>query len=260
MKTTLFCFSATGNSLYVAKKIAGQLENTRLVLMNHISINELYEESERVGFIFPVYFMGIPNLVRDFIKRLNISEKTYYFSIATMGGSDFLSHLQINALLEERGAKLSYSSNLLLPGNYQILYDVPNQDKQEGMFKKVETDIEQIVKDISLLKEKQTQKHSKLSVSFFNLIYQNFYSKPGGRDYHFRANENCIHCELCAKVCPVNNIQMQNGLPGWKGDCQECLACLHWCPKEAIQYKKITARRKRYHHPKIKIEEIMPKK
>jgi MinD superfamily P-loop ATPase len=85
------------------------------------------------------------------------------------------------------------------------------------------------------------------------------YSKPGGRDKNFHATDACIHCGLCAQVCPVANIVMEKGVPRWQGSCQGCLACLHWCPKEAVQYKQSTVKRGRYHHPDIKVEDIIPR-
>jgi len=37
---------------------------------------------------------------------------------------------------------------------------------------------------------------------------------------------------------------------------EQCLACIQWCPAEAIQYGKNTAAKKRYHHPEIKLSDM----
>lgn len=48
----------------------------------------------------------------------------------------------------------------------------------------------------------------------------------------------CIRCSQCVNDCPVNIIDMGEGLPfikeGQEGDCVKCLHCLAVCPKEAI--------------------------
>ncbi|MBR6629625.1 MAG: 4Fe-4S binding protein, partial [Bacteroidaceae bacterium] len=52
------------------------------------------------------------------------------------------------------------------------------------------------------------------------------------------------HCSkwahgLCAKLCPVDDIE---GLPPrWKhdGSCTNCLACYHHCPQHAIHWGKM---------------------
>ncbi|MCB2357259.1 hypothetical protein [Clostridium estertheticum] len=41
------------------------------------------------------------------------------------------------------------------------------------------------------------------------------------------------------------------------GKCEQCFACLQWCPQKAIQYGKKTAMRKRYHHPDVEIADIL---
>lgn len=42
-------------------------------------------------------------------------------------------------------------------------------------------------------------------------------------------------CGICARVCPVDNIEMADGRPVWQNRCENCLACVNWCPREAIQ-------------------------
>ena len=61
--------------------------------------------------------------------------------------------------------------------------------------------------------------------------------------------DKCVHCTTCAKVCPTNNIALNNHqLPEWKhnGSCTCCLACYHHCPVHAINYGKITRQRGQY--------------
>jgi len=52
---------------------------------------------------------------------------------------------------------------------------------------------------------------------------------------------------------------MMNGIPTWHGHCEHCLGCLQWCPKEAIQFRKVTLKYKRYHHPAIKADDMILK-
>ncbi len=54
-------------------------------------------------------------------------------------------------------------------------------------------------------------------------------------DTAFRTDENCIGCGICAKVCPVSNIKIENKRPVWLHHCQNCLACYNWCPVKAIK-------------------------
>jgi MinD superfamily P-loop ATPase len=92
---------------------------------------------------------------------------------------------------------------------------------------------------------------------FSSIIYQLAAPHIPKTDKRFRADEKCSRCGICQKVCPVNNIEMIDGKPAWKGHCEQCLACLQWCPEQAIQYGKNTTGRKRYHHPEVKISDLI---
>lgn len=52
----------------------------------------------------------------------------------------------------------------------------------------------------------------------------------------FYVTDECVSCGRCAKVCPVGNLQMQNGKPVWEDRCRYCMACLNRCKKNAIEY------------------------
>jgi MinD superfamily P-loop ATPase len=50
---------------------------------------------------------------------------------------------------------------------------------------------------------------------------------------------------------------MNERRPAWQHHCEQCFACLHWCPAQAIQYGKHTAGRTRYHHPDVMAKDII---
>lgn len=77
------------------------------------------------------------------------------------------------------------------------------------------------------------------------------------RDYN--VSDDCISCGICAKVCPVNNIEMKDGKPTFKHNCEQCMACIHNCPKQALNYKNVTAGRIRYRNPDVSLEELYRK-
>ena len=62
----------------------------------------------------------------------------------------------------------------------------------------------------------------------------------------FHVDEGCVSCGICRKSCPVGNIRMVDGRPVWGKQCIHCMACLHACPQEVIQYGKTTRKKGRY--------------
>ena len=63
----------------------------------------------------------------------------------------------------------------------------------------------------------------------------------------FRATDACIGCGKCVERCPLNNIRLENGKPVWGKHCTHCMACICYCPKEAIEYGKKSKGKPRYH-------------
>ncbi len=50
--------------------------------------------------------------------------------------------------------------------------------------------------------------------------------------------EKCSKCGICFKLCPIENIRMDEGeYPENLMHCQYCLRCASFCPKQAIPCK-----------------------
>ncbi len=79
-------------------------------------------------------------------------------------------------------------------------------------------------------------------------------------DQAFHADETCKGCGSCVRVCPVGNMAMVENKPVWRQHCEQCFACLQWCPQQAIQFGQNTAGRMRYHHPDIRINDMFTEK
>ena len=146
---------------------------------------------------------------------------------------------------------------MLMPGNYTPFYNAMPKWLQKYMFKREQGRIKKIARLV------ETKKRHRMEQSFFLLswILSGFlHVKKALRipsmDKGFRVDENCNSCRICEKVCPVKNIRMKKGKPSWLHHCEQCLACLHWCPKKAIQCGKKTRKRRRYHHPKVKLSDL----
>ena len=63
----------------------------------------------------------------------------------------------------------------------------------------------------------------------------------------FYATDDCVGCGKCVKLCPLNNVKLVDGKPVWGNNCTHCMACICYCPKEAIEYGRKSQGKLRYH-------------
>ena len=259
MKTVIYYFTGTGNSLKVAKDLAEQLDSTELIpIAKSVGRDSVSASADRIGIVCPVYMWGLPLIVQDFTKKLMVDTHSYLFGIVTYGGFPAATLKQLNRLLNQRGLSLSAGYGIHMPGNYTPMYGAFPEEKQEKLFSRGKKRLESIAEIIRAGKVVRIESSFFLAnLLFSNLIYRVCSPKITYMDKGFWVNEKCDGCAVCAKVCPVDNIEMKEGKPEWQHHCQQCLACLHWCPLEAVEYGKKTPGRKRYRHPEIEVSDIV---
>jgi ferredoxin len=258
MVTTIYYFSATGNSLVAAKDLAAELKEAKIIPITKALKAGDEDSSDAIGIVFPVYMFGIPLIVADFLKSIKVKPGAYIFTLATFGGLPGRAHTQSFEILKKRGIKLAAGFSVLMPGNYTPLYAAKPDEAQQEIFKKEKLRIKAIARFVRERKEGvMEQKPFLPNFLLYKLLYKSGTEQIPLSAKGFWLTDACIKCGLCEKICPVENIILREGKPYWLGRCQHCMACLQWCPVEAIQYKKTTVGRKRYHHPDISKEEII---
>jgi len=261
MNTVIYYFSATGNSLVAAKDLAIQLDDAKLIPIIKALKDGADETADTVGIVFPVYMFGLPLIVADFLKSIKVKQSAYVFSMATLGGLPGMAHSQAREILRKRNIELASGFSVVMPGNYTPLYGAKPVDAQQKMFENEKIKTKEIAGFVREGK-KGLMEQTPFLPNF--LLYKLLY-KGGSRQIPlsgkgFWFTDACTKCGLCAKVCPVKNIEMRNGNPAWLDHCQQCMACLQWCPVEAIQYKKSTLGRRRYRHPDVSAQDIIAQK
>jgi len=232
----IFYFTGTGNSLYVAQKLAEKLNETAVYSMaEYEPNNQVGSEHEKIGFVFPSYYGNLPRIVKDFVSKISIHPDTYLFAIVTMGGAGSGSITMLEKALGEKGLALKYGRGILMPANYIINYN----PMFFGRTAKASKKIQQIADDIL---------SKRVFVKKGGIIANNLYQNIEVLDKDFFAEGHCSGCGLCERICPVRNIRLADNRPEWLHHCEHCMACIHHCPEEAIQYGAKTKKRRRYYH------------
>lgn len=267
MKTAIYYFTGTGNSLAVAKELSKELGEAEIFPIQKIMAlakgtdKKFSPSAERVVIVYPIYASSLPGIVSDFASRLKAEGKKIY-SIGTHGGMAGRANHILKDILKTSGNELAAGFLVNMPGNCITLYSAYSTSKQEELFRVAKLKIKDISREIMEGTEGKFEQtfsvlgafqHGKMS----GKISKKLIEKLRENDKDFYATEKCDSCGLCVRICPVGNIELADGKPVWKHNCEQCMACIQWCPTEAIQHGKKTISRTRYRHPDIKSEELV---
>lgn len=227
---TIFYFTTTGNSLYVAKKICDK----NISIVQEFRINRSFVEDDKIGFVFPCYAGGMPDAVHKFIDKVTF-KADYYFAIVTNGGSAIGALESVKNLGEKYNLKFDYLEQVHMISNYLPLSDINDELKNESLLQ-IEENIERIKNDIqnSVKKDFKPKMYNYALSSVANKMFYMLFT--GDCDKKFSVSDECTGCKICENVCYRHNITVIDK-PKFHHQCGFCMGCINNCPKTAINVK-----------------------
>jgi ferredoxin/flavodoxin len=290
VSTTIYIFSGTGNSLAVARSLAERIAARPVSISRAMAHDVVVPDADAIGLVFPVYHKSIPLIIKRFVEKLRIRDDAYVFAVCTCGDSTGLSIEHLRQLLRSRGAELAAGFGVQMPYNYLTpapvlhgffrsfsLREVPIE-KQQALLARAKEKVEGIAASVRARESGTFETRCDVLTRLadrFNLpetLAKPVWLRVAGvdeptklsflesrqlMDRAFWSDEACNGCGICGRICPVYNIEMVNGRPAWQQRCEQCFACLQWCPQEAIQFGAKTMGEKRYHHPDVTVADMM---
>lgn len=128
----IFYFSATGNSKYAAERIAAATDDHLIFLRDAVrSRSYRYDVSreQRIGFVVPTYFYGLPSILTFFLEKLQLSgyRDQYVYLVLTCGGSTGNAAGQMAKLLKKKDIALSAQFGVRMVDNYVPLGQIADE-------------------------------------------------------------------------------------------------------------------------------------
>ncbi len=239
-------FSGTGNSRYVAKKIA-EIAGDRVVSVNQKLKDADYGEitsTQPLVFVAPVYAGRIPRVMEEYIRRVRFSGTTEAYFVGTCAATPWQTVRYTEKLCKEKGWHSLGFHSVVMPQGYVAGGGTQPEEVNQRVLQAAEPKILQIaamIRDKKALPEEVPGK-AMMSKVLNPIMYATMISAKS-----FYATEQCVGCGECAVRCPLNNIRMVDGKPQWDKTCTHCMACIAGCPHTAIEYGKKTVGKPRYY-------------
>lgn len=240
MKTTIFCFSGSGNSYWVAETLAKRLGDATVVMIPSLMEADTIVLTERVGFVYPVYKGFPPNLFTYFVEEIlagqHAQQVEYLFQVCTYHIASSWAQHAMESSLFKAGLAVSYANRVRMANTYVPFFKTPDEQDIDRFYAKAEEQIASIAGEI----EEGVIKIGKRAP--FAKFATRYMMKPTQRSLMdeaaaFAVTDACSSCELCYRICPSGNIEIRGGKPAWDRVCSGCLACYHRCPEQAIVFK-----------------------
>lgn len=241
-------FSGTGNSRYIAERIAEALGDELLSMNDRIKAgaHSPVETDERLVIVTPTYAWRIPRIVRDHLAETDFPCGAQAWFVMTCGSEIGNAAKYNRALCQEKQLSYMGTAQIVMPENYIAMFNAPQAEEARQIVVRAEPDIDRAVSAIAAnqaFPQLRNNLYDRFMSGPVNPIFYSFFVKASA----FTAGDACTGCGQCARFCPTNNIAIENGKPVWGGDCTHCMACICRCPAEAIEYSNKSLGKPRYH-------------
>ncbi len=244
-------FTGTGNSRYLAIRLANQLNDTALDAAQYIKKREYPAFASEIPYIFvaPTYAWRLPRVFADWLRKCSFAGCRTAYYVLNCGSGIGAADAYIRPLSTELGLEHMGTARVLMPENYIAMFSAPDEDKAAAIIAKAGEQVQALARTV---RAGQSFAPVKVNVigRFCSGIVNSCFYRFSVSAKKFTATDSCIGCGRCAESCMLNNITLKDGKPSWGADCTHCMACICGCPKEAIEYGRHSKGLRRYLCPK----------
>lgn len=248
-------FSATGNTEYAAQELARQLNDECINLLPRIKAGDHSVLHSEKPFILcaPVYVCEMPRFLSQYLKEQTFTGNRDVYCVFTSGGYCGISGILAKSIFRKKGMTYRGHAEIKMPRNYVAndAYPMLERAEIESRIRNAREQLADVANNIRC-GQNLSARHVFLFETLVTLPFNPVWCQYKLTAKDFYATDACVGCGKCVKLCPLNNVSLQERRPVWGNSCTHCMACIGNCPAEAIEYGTITQEKEPYNFGKYR--------
>jgi len=201
-----------------------------------IDFERMIDSEKIVCFCYPIYGSRVPRIMREFAERYMepLKNKRIIIFCTQM----FFSGDGARAFMDifPRGhVKVLYAEHFLMPNNVNNLFITPLDSDKRIMdyLIRAHRKMRTVCKEIAggRIRRRGFNPVSRALGSIQGSFLPELERKALSKVW---IDDDCDKCLLCVSVCPMKNLEFENGKITTKNNCTMCYRCINKCPQKAI--------------------------
>lgn len=240
-------FTGTGNSEYVARGLAEQLNDSCVSLNRYLKdgLEPVFESESPFVIVAPIYAWRIPRVIEDLIRRGTFTGSRELYCVGTMAAQSGDADRYCSLAAEENGMLFMGFRGVEMPSNFILGGPIPSPGLVNRTLRNALPVTREIADSIRSGEKLHKTDKTRFSRLMSRVVNEGFNKYMVSRQT-FTVEDSCTGCGQCVEGCPVNNIRLELDKPVFTDRCLCCYACLHHCPAQAINIGPQTRNRGRY--------------
>lgn len=244
----IYYYSGTGNGKFLAGRLAEELGEDCVSLTAYLREQKrlrLPSGEKHFVVVSPVYAWRLPRIIEKLLREAEFKGRPKFYFLLHCGSEIGAAEHYLKKLSEEKGLAYGGTAAVRMPENYTAMFDTPGREEASKILLEAAAKIPGIAARIQAEQDLEADPELRRGALLSHLVNPLFYRFCVKAD-HFRVSDACISCGLCARQCPLKNITLPEGKPSWGSRCTHCMACINYCPAEAISCGRKSKERFKY--------------
>ncbi|MCL1998024.1 MAG: EFR1 family ferrodoxin [Turicibacter sp.] len=237
-------FSGTGNTAYIAESFSEKMGAVCLSIEADVDFAAEMAKHDTIAICYPIYGSRVPLIMRQFVAAnlASFADKKLIILVTQLCFSG--DGARVLCDLFPKPVNVIYAEHFFMPNNVCNFALLGRTKNVAVRLKKAEKKLEKVCQNIKngLIRRRGFSGFAKILGKVQGNPWQgdsrSAVAVDGTMEYKAKhgvqIDEDCNGCGLCVEICPMKNLERENGQIGHRGNCTMCYRCVNRCAKRAV--------------------------